>query len=424
MDNKMKVMVFEVSPKFGKLLNDQLKSIAFVDLIENTVNNTEEALELILKEKPDIIILGNDFPGKDSYFFTHVIRKEAAPTQVIMIAEVISSEVVRQAMRAGACDFISYKNLTVEELSMAIERAGQQVLEERKIRGEIEKKPEAPPPTKVESIAHEPARIITVYSPKGGTGVSTITANLARVMEGDGYKVLVVDGDLFFGDMAVLLNQISNYSISDLVRFKENLDGELVKDIITAGNVDLLAAPSSLEKSLEITGPACEIIMNTLSTLDYDFLLINTSSNISDSTLVFLEKAESVILIGTQEISTVRALRLFLALMGKLSIGFDKFEMVINRYENDSILSLAKINESLDVKVSYTIPLDDKTVLHANNLGIPFVVDQKELAISKSIIALANYLMTGKKKNVKTKALSLVKNIKNKITGKRASAAA
>ena len=205
---KMKVIVFEIFPKIDKILNGLLRSISNVDLIENSVNNTEEALDLIMSQKPDIVLLGNDFPGEDGNYFTQIIRKNASPTQVIIIAEVVSAEAVRQAMRAGACDFISYKNLTVEELSLALERAAQLIMEERDLRGSAsEEKTETVTQTVTKSKTGEPAKIIALYSPKGGSGVSTITANLSLVLTNLGYRVLVLDGDFLFGDMGVLLNQ-------------------------------------------------------------------------------------------------------------------------------------------------------------------------------------------------------------------------
>ncbi len=392
---KITVIVFEIFPKVDKLLAGLLRSISNIELIENNVNNTEEALDLIMSKKPDVILLGNDFPGEDGNYFTQIIRKNASPTQVIILAEVASAEAVRQAMRAGACDFISYKNLTVEELSLALERAGQLVAEERNIRGTSpELKPEPVTPSTTKSKTGEPAKIFALYSPKGGSGVSTITANLALVLANEGYKVLVLDGDFLFGDMGVLLNQPSNHSIIDLARFEGNVDDEIVKDVITTGKVDLLAAPPSVEKSLEVTGPVCERVLDTLSKLDYDILLVNTSSNLSDPTMVILEKAETVILVVTQEITSVRALRLFMDLMRSLSIDSGKFEVVVNRFDKNSILTLAKLNKNLEIKISNTIPLDTPTVLLANNLGVPFVIDQKNLQISKSVSTLANFLLT------------------------------
>ena len=407
----MKVIVFEILPMVGKNIADLLKSIPLVDLIEHDVNNTEEAIELILSHHPDVVILGNDFPGIDGYYFTKMIRKEAAPTQVIMIAEMVSAESVRQAMRAGACDFISYKTLTVEELSLALENAAQLVAEEKEIRVSAKEQKEPVAQLQAKTRTKKPTKIISLYSPKGGSGVSTITTNLAWSLSSNGLKVLIVDGDFLFGDIGVLLNQQSNHSISDLVRFEGNLDEDVIKEVINHGDVDLLAAPSNVEKSVEINGPIFEKIVKELSQLDYDFLLINSASHLSDSTIVALEMADTLILVGTQEISSLRANGLFLDLTRTLSISRDNLMLVINRFDKGSILTPGKFNEYLKIAVSHTIPQDYGTVLLANNLGVPFVKDHKGLPITLAIESLADMLITEKSQKKTSGVSQVIKSV-------------
>lgn len=412
--DRMKVIMFEILPTVGKTLVELLKSIPYVDLIEHDVNNTEDALELILTQKPDVVILGNDFPGIDGYYFTKIIRKEAAPTQVVMIAEVVSADSVRQAMRAGASDFLCYKNLTVEELSVILMNAAQLLDEERNMQVFTKGKMEPATQQPVKPFTKEPIKVITIYSPKGGSGVSTITANLAWSLSSDGHKVLVVDGDFLYGDMGVLLNQQSNHSIIDLVRFQGTLDNEVIGEIINHGHVDLLAAPSKAEGSVEITGQVFEKTLKDLLQLDYDYLLINTSSYLSDPIIIALDVAEKIILVGTQEISCVRAIGLFLDLIQTLSISQEKLLLVINRFEKGSILTEAKLNGYLKVNVSHTIPQDYKAVLLANNLGIPFMMDQKDLPVARGIKSLEDMLIKGKSEK-KSKGFSIIRSIKKSL---------
>jgi pilus assembly protein CpaE len=417
--DSMKVVIFETLPTIEKTLVDLLEAIPFVELIDHEVNNTENALNLIYTEHPDIIILENDFPGIDSFTFTQIIRKETVNTQVIIIAEVVSVESVRLAMRAGACDFISYKNLTVEELTQALEHAGQLADEERDAQNPPEEKSKASLPKSDTPDSDKTARIIALYSPKGGAGVSTVTANLAWSLKSTGLKVLVVDGDFLYGDMAVLLNQQSNHSIIDLVRFSGDLDEEVIREVVTHGEVDLLAAPSNAEKFEAISGPDFEKILKELSQLDYDFLLINTSSHLSDPTLVALELAEKIIVIGTQEISCLRAIVLFLDLIEVLSIDRGKLLVVINRFEKNSILTLGKYKEFLKINISQTIPQDHATVLLANNLGVPFVENNKNIPVSRAINYLANTLIKGKIQKTPTGMSKVLKSIKSRISRKK-----
>jgi pilus assembly protein CpaE len=411
---KLKVIVFEIFPMVEKTVRELLKSMPFVEIIDHNVNNTEEALDLILAQKPDVVFLGNDFPGVDGYFFTKIIRQQAALTQVIMFAEVASAESVRQAMRAGACDFISQKNLTTEELASVLEHAGQLVDEDKRIRISAEREKKNVLTSSDELQVKKRSRIITVYSPKGGAGVSTITANLALSLASTDHKILIVDGDFLFGDMGVLLNQLSNHSIKDLVRVKGDLEIDVIKDVINHGEVDLLAAPPDAESSIEITGPFFEEIIKKVSQLDYDILLINTSSHLTDTTIVALELAETILLVGTQEIATIRAARMFLDLLGALSIPHEKISLVINRFQNGSVLALEKFNEFLKLDVFHSIPLDYETVIVANNVGIPFVINHKDLPISREVESLANKLSKSKKQNKASFISVLRKNLSMK----------
>ena len=401
---KVKIIVFEINQKLVNNLKEKLKTIPFVEYLENNINNTEEALELVLSHKPDVVILGNDFPGMGGFFFTQIIRKEASPTQVIMIAEVVSTEMIRQAMRSGACDYFSYTKLSIEELTLALEHAGQQAIEEMRIKaaaGEIKE----PAPTQLKkSTKNESAKIISVCSPKGGAGVSTITVNLACVLAVDNLKVLVIDGDILFGDMEILLNQRSNNSIKDLANFADSLDEDVIKNVINHGKVDLLAAPSRAEEAAEITGPIFEKILQSLSMLEYDYLLINTGSGVSDSSIVALDKSDTIILVANQEISSVRSMSKFLNLFETIRVHPDKLILVLNKFDNNSALTIDKISKSLEMTISHTIPLDYETVIHANNLGIPFVIENEELPISRSIFELARLLT--KEDKIKLKGIA------------------
>ena len=417
--DRMKVILFETLPTVEKSLNELFKLIPFVNLIDHEVNNTENALGLIYAEQPDIIILENDFPGIDSYAFTQIIRKESPFTQVIMIAEVVSVESVRLAMRSGACDFISYKNLTVEELTIALEHAGQLADEERDTQIPPERKSEPALQKPGTTLSDKTTKIVALYGPKGGAGVSTIAANLACSLASNGLKVLVVDGDFLYGDMGILLNQQTNHSIIDLVRLSGNLDKDVIQEVVSHGDVDVLAAPSNAEKFVAITGSDFENILKELSHLDYDYLLVNTSPHLSDSTVVALEIADSIVVVGTQEISSLRATSLFLDLIGILSIERDKILVVINRFEKSSILTLGKYKEFLKINISQVIPQDHGTVLLANNLGIPFVKDHKNLPVSRAIEYLATTLIKGKNQNMQPRVSKVLKNIKSRLSKKK-----
>jgi len=408
----IKVIVFENYPNFRKTINEALDSIPGLVLVENEINNADAALDMLSTEKPEVVILGQDFPGNEGYQFTQTIRQEVPGTQVIIIADIASAESVRQAMRAGACDFQTYKKLSDEELSQALEHASKLAAEERKTKVPTREKAEAPAPKQPKAGPRQKARVITVYGPKGGVGTSTVTTNLSCVLASMGNKVLVIDDDLLFGDMDVLLNQRSNHSIADLVRFRDALDADIIGNVINEGKVDLIASPSSADDAVEVTGEAFDKILPALLKLKYDYILINTTSHMADATITALEKADSIILVGTQEISSIRAIRMFINLSKKLDFDPEKVILVINKFENASALTLKKMTKSLEMEISHTIAADYDSVLYANNLGRPLVIDDIDLPISKDFVLLANIVEKGKLPQKKTSIQKIFQQFK------------
>ncbi len=417
---RTRVVVFEIFPKYNKMLMELLKALPNVDVIENDVNNTEEALDFIIARKPDIVILGNDFPGVDGFYFSQVIRREASPTQVIMAAEVVTADSVRQAMRSGACEFVSYKKLTFEELALAIDHASQMTTDEKRSKAGQAEKTEPVLKAQPKAEATQPLHTIAVYSSKTGAGVSTITVNLACALAARKFKVLVVDADFLFGDMEVLLNQRSNNSIADLVRYEDSLDQDVFDVVINQGKVDLISAPSGANEALAITGPVFERLLSAIRKLDYDFLLINTNTYLSDATILTLNIADSVVLVATQEISTVRALSMFMDMALVLDISPDKFKLVINKFQANSTLTTDKLTKRLEMPIVLTIPYDFNTVLEANNLGIPFVTENEKAAVSRAIFDLAKLFMNGNN-NLSSKLADVQASLKKSLSKKKVS---
>ncbi len=395
MADTTKVLLLAIYPRVQQKLRDLLRQIPGISLPDASINNAEEAIDAIFHIKPDVVLLENDFPGMDGFYLAELIHKESPLTQVIVISEVSSAEAVRMAMRAGACDYLNYKTLTAEELSAAIAHAQGIIQEERAKRRayglldeEEEKSAGKPMPTR-----RQRARIVTFYSPKGGAGTSTILVNMAQALHDKGMKVLVVDASLQYGDIALLFNQFSNRTIANLANKIDDIDEQLVLDIVGKAGPDILAAPNDPAQAVQVTGPAFSKIINFVANMDYDIILINTSSYINDATFVALDVAEIIVLLVVQEIAAVRAARSFLSLMTELGLQVSRTEIVLNRYDPDAILTVAKISDSLGRRVGFTLKSDYEMASRAANLGVPFMMEYKNYELSKQIIALGEYLV-------------------------------
>ena len=389
--DRIRVLLLAIFPRVEQRIKSLLASIPMAELIETDVNNAEAAVEVILQNKPDVVLLENDFPGMDGFYLTEIIRRESPFTQIIILSEISSADAVRQAMRAGACDYLSYKSVTVEELSSALDRAGRLSQEERS-KTRYAFADEEKVVVKKKSDKKQRTKVVTFYSPKGGVGVSTIVVNLAQVLQKKGEKVLIVDGSLQFGDIAVMCNHNPSRTIANVAAKEADLDPEMVKSVIIENTVDILPAPNEAEEGLSITGAAFSKVVRQAATLGYDMILINTSSFVTDTTFAALEVADLLIVVVTQEISSVRAARTFFNLITNLQLNHGRLEVILNRFTEASSLLPQRIGEILGQKIVLSIPADGATAVRAANLGVPFVVDYKDQPISKAIMNLAAHV--------------------------------
>jgi pilus assembly protein CpaE len=384
----IRVLLLAIFPRVEQRIRTLLNSIPTVELISGDINNAEAALEVVFTEKPDIILLENDFPGMDGAYLTQLIRKELPATQIIVLSEISSAEAVRQAMRAGACEYLSYKTVSLEELSAAIDHAYSLYKQER-----LKRKMSSDDGHAIAKKGkRQRARIVTFYSPKGGTGVSTIIVNLAHTLQKGGKKVLIIDGDLQYGDIALLNKELVTRTIADIADKSNALDDDIFKNVLIFTRPDILPAPSQPDQAVRITGPAFEKIINHVAMMEYDIILINTSSYITDPCFIALELADVIYLVVIQDISSVRATRSFLNLTHEIDIGRNKIQLILNRFDEDSSVTPTRISDILGLKISLTLPQDVSTATRAGNLGIPFVTEYGNLPISKSISTLASHL--------------------------------
>jgi len=369
-----------------------------VHLIDGVVfiehfNNAEHALERIREGDIDIAISDLELPDINGVKLTEIIRRDFSNTQVIITSEEKDYETMLAVMRNGAADFLSHE-LNLEELSLAIMRAQDLAVS---IRGAGQ--PYPPADTKKTDSAFgggdsSLGKIITVYSPKGGTGVTTLAINLAIALRGEDSEIGLVDTSVQFGDVPILLNELPSFSVLDLVSRIHVLDPRIIEGSMLfhkSSGLYILAAPPKPELAEKVVGRDISQILEFMRSM-FSFVVVNTSSYITEPCLAALDSGDVVLLNTTQEVSAVRNARLFLELCDALGIQKDKIFLALNRYNEKIKITSEQISESVDHPVFATIPLDEATALQAANLGIPFTLQSRETEISQSVKLLGENL--------------------------------
>jgi pilus assembly protein CpaE len=256
-------------------------------------------------------------------------------------------------------------------------------------------------------VMNRPRSIVAVYSPKGGAGTTTIAVNVAvaHAVPRPG-RVLIVDLDLQFGQVATHLNVTPRQTIADLARDEQSQrEPDLFRTYTTShsSGLDVLAAPGSPELAEVVTPTHVERILQT-SLLAYDAVVVDAGSTLDERSLSALEGAEVVILPVYPEISALKAVHSFLDYVNEAGSIATKTTFVLNSIFAKEVLKMRDVEAGLGAKVSLTLPYDAFTYLKAVNEGNPVVLGAARTPVASALTSLAALAFGERASSVKTTA--------------------
>jgi len=348
-----------------------------------------EGIEIARETKPDVVLMDINMPDMDGITATETIRKGMPYIQIVILSVQGDPNYMRRAMLAGARDFLT-KPPTVDELTSAIRRAGKMAQDER-AKAPVQAQSGGPVSSTLITPGISRGRVIMVYSPKGGTGCTTVAINLAMTLHNEETPVVLIDGNLQFGDVAVFLNEQGKNSVADLAPRAEELDPDVVEEVLlthAASGVKILPAPFRPEYAENITGDQFSQLVSYLRRL-YSYVVVDTSSSLTDVDLALIDMSDLIILMTTQDIPSIKNARLFLDLADVLKINRKRILFVMNRFDKRIGITPEKVGESFKHEIVAVLPVDERVVVPSINRGVPFILGDKSKPISKAILSLA-----------------------------------
>ena len=375
-------------------LENLQKLLSFEDDIEvcGTAGDGRRAIEEARRLQPDIVLMDVNMPQLDGIQATELLAQEVPGSPVIIMSVQGERDYIRRAMQAGAREYL-IKPFSGDELITSIRRVHQ--LEKKK--GTFLAKATATPVAEAAGVVETPRRgeVFLVFSGKGGVGKSIIASNLAIALGMEtGARVALVDLDLQFGDIGVLLNLDHARSITDLADPGASGDTEYMQEVLAAGpeGIQVLLAPISPELADLVTADHLRGIMTELQR-DYDFIVVDTASHLAELNLEAIELATRVIVVTALNIPAIKDTKLTLKVLDSLNVAHDRILLTLNRSDAHSEFNKEAVENNLRFPIALQIPHDPKAVSTSVNRGAPFVSANPEAEISRSIRELVSLLV-------------------------------
>ena len=334
----------------------------------DVVSSGEKAVAAVSEFKPDVVIVDALLQGRVSGQQVALGIRESEP-QVGVVMLTVPQNPVREDPSRGidtvlkmpfsGFDLTTIVRKTYEERTVEATRAG--------------------------------SMMISLFSPKGGVGRTTLAYNLAVALGGK-HKVCLVDGSLQFSDLRGLLRVPANApSLIHLPtdRIRESDVAEVVyRD---PSGVDILLAPPRVEMAEMVTVRDIEKALSILRQL-YEFVIVDTRAALSDDVLVFLDASDLILQILTYDAMAVRALAMANEAFEAIGYPASKLATILNRADASGGLTKADVEQALGRSMDFEIVSDGRLVLGANNEGVPFVTGSPDAVISQGVRLLAESL--------------------------------
>jgi pilus assembly protein CpaE len=302
------------------------------------------------------------------------IREQTA-APVIVLASGAQSTLLEEALEADVSDVLLLPQLT-ENVVFAIRKASHAG---RKLQAQ--------------GGHGRRGRIITVFSPKGGTGKTSIATNLAAALaKHQGKRTLLLDLDLQFGDAAIMLGLEPEKTIYDLVVAPGELDSEKLAGYTTRHTcgLDILPAPLRPEDAELVTeaklGRLLEVARDS-----YDVIVVDTSPFFHGPMLATLDRTDELLLVCGLDVPTLKNVRLSLQTLDLLSFPTARIRFVLNRANSKVGMSKKEVEGALDMKIAFEMP-SDRAVPVSVNRGNPAVLGDAGSEFAGAVKQLAQGL--------------------------------
>ena len=339
----------------------------------------ETAAREIAYHQPEVAVIGPGVPAPVAVALAEALDHLFPEVCVVLVLQA-SRKVWEQALRAGVREIIAPGADDVE-VGQALTRAGSAAA--RRHAG-------AAGSVQAQQARAPRARVITVMSPKGGAGKTTVATNLATQLAALAPgRVAIVDLDLQFGDVASALGLGPQSTMADAARAEGKLDSTAIKVFLEPHPSGLyaLAAPHFPAEADEVSASTAGHIVDIVAG-EFSFVVVDTGAGLDEYTLAAIERSDDLVLVCVTDVPSVRGMRKALDAIDLLGMTRPRRHLVLNRSDDKVGLTAGDVEATIGLPVEASVPTS-RAIQISINQGEPIVQSDPRSAPARALAALA-----------------------------------
>jgi pilus assembly protein CpaE len=329
-------------------------------------------------DAPDVVAIGPDLPLSDALATATQLERQRPEISVVLVSEP-TPELWRDALRAGVTDVLS-PDAVSHDVREVFDRALDVASRRRhNLVGDG-------------LDATSSGRIITMLSPKGGSGKTTMCSNLAVALALEAPdQVAIVDLDTQFGDVSTALRLTPEHTLLDAVRAPSHGDSLTLKSFLTPHSSSLwsLCGPDSPVEGEEIGPEAARDVVKRLSD-EFAYIVVDTCAGLTEHTLSVIDVSTDLVLMCAMDVASIRSLRKEVDALDQLGLTQARRHFVINRADSKVGLDIKDVEATVGMPVDIAVP-SSRIVPLSMNQGIPVVESQPRSPVARQLTQLAGH---------------------------------
>ena len=364
MAEQIRLLVVEDVPQVAMHMRSLLNAQSQIKMLD-VITSGEQALAAVSELRPDVLIVDALLQGRVSGMqVAEQVRRTESSVSVIVLT--VPQNPVAEDPAHGV-DAVLKMPFSGFDLTTMVRK----VHEQSNVAG-----------------GHNASTLISLFSPKGGVGRTTLAFNLAVALGAD-HRVCLIDGSLQFSDLRGLLRAPA--AAPSII----NLPTDKIRDTDLAevvwkdpSGIDVLLAPPRIEMAEMVTVRDIEKALSIIRQV-YEVIVVDTRATLSDDVLAFLDASDLILEVLAYDSMAIRALAMADEAFATIGYAPSKLEAVLNRSDSTGGFSKADVEEALNRRIDHEVVSDGKLVIAANNEGVPFVLANPEAPVSQGVRAMA-----------------------------------